>query len=169
MLLDVTPADENVIYILSVNSSEEFQGLYKSTDGGNSFVTSNNGSTDIFESYQAWYDLALAVSSTNADEVYTGCLNVWRSLNGGTSFTKRNNWSSPTSPKYTHADIHFLRYFGNKLFCGSDGGVYVSTDNSASFTDLTASAQISQFYRIAVSKQSASKMVGGLQDNGGMH
>lgn len=167
MLLDVTPADENVIYILSVNSSEEFQGLYKSTDGGNSFVTSNNGSTDIFESYQAWYDLALAVSSTNADEVYTGCLNVWRSLNGGTSFTKRNNWSSPTSPKYTHADIHFLRYFGNKLFCGSDGGVYVSTDNSASFTDLTASAQISQFYRIAVSRQSASKMVGGLQDNGG--
>ena len=167
MLLDVTPADENVIYILSVNSSEEFQGLYKSTDGGNSFVTSNNGSIDIFESSQAWYDLALAVSTTNADEVYTGCLNVWRSLNGGTSFVRRNVWSNPTSLRYTHADIHFLRYFGNKLFCGSDGGVYVSADNSNSFTDLTASAQISQFYRIAVSKQSASKMVGGLQDNGG--
>lgn len=166
MLLDVTPADENVIYILSADSSAGFQGMYKSTNGGNSF-TATNTTTDIFESNQAWYDLALAVSSTNADEVYTGCLNVWRSLNGGTSFVRRNVWSNPISPRYTHADIHFLRYFGNKLFCGSDGGVYVSADNSNSFTDLTASAQISQFYRIAVSKQSASKMMGGLQDNGG--
>lgn len=166
LLLDVTPADENVIYILSADNSSGFQGMYKSTNGGNSFITTNT-TTDVFESNQAWYDLALAVSTTNADEVYTGCLNLWRSLNGGTSFTKRSNWNSPTSPRYTHADIHFLRYFGDKLFCGSDGGIYVSADNSNSFTDLTASAQISQFYKIAVSKQSASKMVGGLQDNGG--
>lgn len=166
MILDVTPADENVIYILSANSSYGFQGLYKSTNGGDSF-TAMNTTTNIFESDQAWYDLALAVSPTNANELYTGCLNIWRSLNGGTSFVRRNTWNSPTSPRYTHADIHYLRYFGTKLYCGSDGGVYVSSDNTNSFTDLTASAQISQFYKIAVSKQSASKMVGGLQDNGG--
>ena len=35
------------------------------------------------------------------------------------------------------------------------------------FTDLTAGMQIGQFYRVAVSKQSSNKMVGGLQDNGG--
>ncbi len=166
MLLDVTPADENVIYILSANSSAGFQGLYKSTNGGDSF-TAMNTTTNIFESDQAWYDLALAVSPTNANELYTGCLNIWRSLNGGTSFTRRNTWNNPTSPRYTHADIHYLRYFGTKLYCGSDGGVYVSSDNTNSFTDLTASAQISQFYKIAVSKQSSTKMVGGLQDNGG--
>ena len=166
MLLDVTPADENVIYILIANTSYGFQGLYKSTNGGDSFVATNT-TTDIFESDQAWFDLALAVSPTNANELYTGCLNIWRSLNGGTSFTRRNVWNNPTSPRYTHADIHYLRYFGSKLYCGSDGGIYVSANNTNSFTDLTASAQISQFYKIAVSKQSASKMVGGLQDNGG--
>jgi hypothetical protein len=50
---------------------------------------------------------------------------------------------------------------------GSDGGIYVSENNGTNFTDLTEGAQIGQFYKIAVSRQSAAKMMGGLQDNGG--
>lgn len=166
MLLDVTASNTNYIYILSADSSGDFQGIYRSTDSGINF-TSQNTSTDIFESSQSWFDLALAVSSTNPDEIYTGCLNVWKSTDGGVSLTKINNWSSPSAPSYTHADIHYLGFHGNKLFCGSDGGIYVSENNGSNFTDLTAGVQISQFYKIAVSKQTASKMMGGLQDNGG--
>lgn len=166
MLLDVTASNTNYIYILSADSSGDFQGIYRSTDSGINF-TSQNTTTDIFESSQSWFDLALAVSSTNPDEIYTGCLNVWKSTDGGVSLTKINNWSSPSAPSYTHADIHYLGFHGNKLFCGSDGGIYVSENNGSNFTDLTAGVQISQFYKIAVSKQTASKMMGGLQDNGG--
>lgn len=166
MLLDVTPANANYVYILSADTSGDFQGIYKSTDGGTTFIATNT-TTDVFESNQSWYDLALAVSTTNAEEIYTGCLNVWQSTNGGNSLTKLNSWSNPSGPSYTHADIHYLGFHGNKLFCGSDGGIYVSDNSGANFTDLTAGVQISQFYKIAVSKQSAAKMVGGLQDNGG--
>jgi Secretion system C-terminal sorting domain len=168
MLMDVTNANDNLIYVLSANSSGNFQGVYKSINGGDTF-TATNTTTNVFESPQSGYDLALAVSQTNENEIYVGCLNLWRSLNGGTTFSKRNNWSSPTSSRYTHADIHYLRYFGNKLYCGSDGGVYVSSTSAtlSNFTDLTSGAQISQFYKIAVSNQSAGKMMGGLQDNGG--
>lgn len=166
LLLDVTPANANYIYILSANTTGDFQGVYKSVNLGTTF-TATNTTTDVFESNQSWYDLALAVSSTNAEEIYTGCLNVWKSTNGGASLTKLNNWSSPTSPSYTHADIHYLGFHGNKLFCGSDGGIYFSNNGGRNFTDLTAGVQISQFYKIAVSKQSATNMVGGLQDNGG--
>ena len=94
-------------------------------------------------------------------------MNVWKSTNGGTAVTKLNSWSNPTGPSYTHADIHYLGFHGNKLFAGTDGGIYVSEDNGVNFADLTAGVQISQFYKIAVSKQSAANMVGGLQDNGG--
>lgn len=170
LLLDVTPADANYIYILSANGSGDMQGIYRSTNGGTNWTktSSNEASTgDVFESPQAWYDLALAVSPTNADEIYTGCLNVWKSTDGGVSVTKMNNWSSPSAPSYTHADIHYLGFHGNRLFCGSDGGIYVSSNGGTNFTDLTAGVQISQFYKIAVSKQSAANMVGGLQDNGG--
>lgn len=165
-LLDVTPANANYVYILSATTGGAFQGIYRSTDGGTSF-TARNTTTDVFESNQSWYDLALAVSPTNADEIYTGCLNVWKSVNGGTSATRLNNWSNPTGPSYTHADIHYLGFHGTRLFAGTDGGIYVSDNNGSNFTDLTAGAQISQFYRIAVSKQSSANMVGGLQDNGG--
>lgn len=171
LLLDVTPANANYIYILSAANNGSMQGIYRSTDGGSNWTKTSSNETvtagNVFESPQAWYDLALAVSPSNADEIYTGCLNVWKSTDGGVSVTKVNNWSSPAAPSYTHADIHYLGFHGNKLFCGSDGGIYVSIDGGTNFTDLTAGVQISQFYKIAVSRQSAAKMMGGLQDNGG--
>lgn len=166
LLLDVTPANANYVYILSATAGGAFQGIYKSINGGTSW-TKPSGATDIFESNQSWYDLAFAVSDTNPEEIFTGCLNVWKSTSGGTFVTKVNNWNAPTAAAYTHADVHFLRYYGGKLFAGTDGGVYVSNNNGTNFTDLTSGLQISQFYKIAVSKQSADKMVGGLQDNGG--
>ncbi|WP_339887345.1 T9SS type A sorting domain-containing protein [uncultured Flavobacterium sp.] len=167
MLLDVTAANSNYIYILSTLTGGDFQGIYRSMDGGSSW-TKTSGTTDVFDgSGQSYYDLALAVSDVNENEIYTGCLNVWKSSNGGSTFSKLNNWSSPFGASYTHADIHYLGFQGGKLYCGSDGGVYVSNNGGIVFTDKTAGAQISQFYKVAVSKQTSANIVGGLQDNGG--
>lgn len=170
LVLEITPANPNYVYVLSANTRNAnygFQGLYRSTNSGSSF-TKTQETTNIFESSQAWYDLALTVSDTNANIVLVGCLNVWKSSDGGNNFTKINNWSSPQQATYTHADIHFLRYYNGKLFCGSDGGVYLSENNGGSFTDLTKGLQIGQFYRISVAENSSSNnVVGGLQDNGG--
>ncbi len=169
MILDVTPADDTYVYVLSISNSSTLNGLngiYRSSDSGTSFSITQN-TTDFLESGQGWYDLALAVSNTNKDLVFTGCLNLWKSINGGTAVTKINNWSSPASATYTHADIHHLQYINGKLYCLSDGGIYVSSNDGANFTDLTAGLQIGQFYKISVSKTSSSKMIGGLQDNGG--
>ena len=166
LLIDVTPANAEYVYVLSARTNSSFQGLYKSTDSGQTFAKTFS-SVDIFEADQAWYDMALAVSDTNAEEVYTGVLNIWKSSNGGNSFTKVNSWNQPFQASYTHADIHFLRFYDGLLYCGSDGGVYVSSNGGTNFTDLTATAQIGQFYKVAVSKQTATKIAGGLQDNGG--
>jgi len=76
-----------------------------------------------------------------------------------------NVWSSVT-PSYTHADIHILRFFGNKLYCGSDGGIYVTTNGGTNFTDLTKTIQNQIIYKLAVAKQTSSKIMTGHQDNG---
>ncbi len=172
LVLDVTPANPNVVYVFSASADGSFQGIYKSTNAGSSFFTIATLATvgDIFDgSEQSWFDMAFAVSDTNENEIYTGVLNIWKGIVNGTSstFTKLNDWSSPNEPAYTHADIHFLRFFNNALYVGSDGGFYKSTNGGTSFTDLTQGLQISQFYKIAVAKQTSEKMVGGLQDNGG--
>lgn len=168
-VIDVTPANPNVVYVLGSTNAYGFKGVYKSSDSGVSFLQVAANTTDVFESTQSWFDMAFAVSDTNENEFYTGVLNIWKGVVNGTqtSFTKLNNWSSPFASSYSHADIHYLRFFDDELYAGTDGGFYKSSNKGLSFTDLTAGMQISQFYRVSVSKQTSNKMVGGLQDNGG--
>ena len=168
IVIGVTPANSAYVYLSLAANNNGYKGLYRSTNSGTSF--SLRGTTpDIYESTQAWYDLAIAIDPSNADIVYHGVLNVWKSTNGGTGFTKINSWSNPTGASYTHADIHYLGFFGNALFCGSDGGIYKSTNGAVNFTDLSPGLQIGQFYEIDGTEQNSNAIVGGLQDNGGYY
>lgn len=170
MVMDVTANDPNYIYVLCYSSSlhstnNGYIGIYRSTDGGSSFSLMNN-TTNVLEASQGWYDLAIAANPNNKEEIFTGALNVWRSTNGGTSLTKINSWSSIT-PTYTHADIHYLGFKNGLLFCGSDGGIYVSNTGVTTFTNKTAGAQISQTYKISTANSTNPSLTSGLQDNGG--
>lgn len=167
LVMDVTPANPEVLYVFKSDNSFGNGEIYKSTDSGVNFTRTFDGGVDIFESTQAWYDFAFAVSDTNEDEIYTGILNVWKSSNGGQNFTKLNSWSEPNGVAYTHADIHNLRFINGTLYCGSDGGFYSSTNGGATFTSFTDGLAIGQFYRIDVAASDPSLISGGLQDNGG--
>ena len=165
LVLDVTPANNNLVYVVASTSNYGFEGVYKSFDSGDSFVKMAN-TENIYQSNQAWFDLALAVSDTNENELYVGVLNIWKSTNGGDSFIQLNNWSQ-RNEAYTHADIHFLKFYDNELYVGSDGGFFKSSDQGNTFTDFTGNMAIGQFYRVSVSKQTTNKVAGGTQDNGG--
>lgn len=172
VVLGVSPANPEVLYILAANTRDQswsYQGFYKSTDSGATFTESTNG-TNIMESSQAWFDLALEVAPDNADEVFMGCLNIWRSLNGGTTFTRVNNNSSSQSVltgTYTHVDIHTLKFFNGNLYVGSDGGLWISEDGGATFRDVTGNMVVTQFYRISVAPNNSNLITGGTQDNSG--
>jgi len=166
LTMDVTPANAAYVYMVSAGSGSAFNGVYRSTDSGASFTKTTN-TADIFDSTQAWYDLALTVSSNNPDIIYVGVLDIWKSTNGGNSFTKINEWHNPNQDSYTHADIHFMRFIGGRFFVGSDGGIYVSDNEGVLFTDLTENLAISMFYTVSVSPQNSNNIAGGLQDNGG--
>ncbi len=167
LVLDVTPAAPNNVYVIGVNASSGFLGLFVSTNRGNSFI--QTGETDnIIESRQWWYDLAMAVSDTDPNKIFMGELNIWRSTDGGNNFLRINNWSIADS-RFTHADIHFMRYYNGKLAVGSDGGIYISEDDGNSFTGHNNNLAISQVYRVSVSPEVTSEFIyGGLQDNGGI-
>ncbi|MEN8187899.1 MAG: glycosyl hydrolase, partial [Bacteroidota bacterium] len=106
LVIDVTPANPSYVYLLSAKSDYSFQGLYKSVNSGNTFIKTAE-SDDIFTSKQAWFDMALTISPTNANVVYTGVLDIWKSTDGGNNFVQINHWWNHDEPSYTHADIHF--------------------------------------------------------------
>ncbi len=164
--VEVSDAAPNNVYVIATQTNYAFEGVYTSTNGGSTF-TKTLESDDIFNgTTQAWFDLALAVSPTNADEIYVGTLDIFKSTDGGDDFAKINDWRF-VDASFTHADIHFLRFYNGVLYAGTDGGVYRSTDGGINFTDLTKNLSISQFYKVSVSKQNSGKLAGGLQDNGG--
>ena len=164
-LLDVSAASPDVVYVFSSTPTDGLRGIYKSTNAGVNFTRVDPG-TDILEATQSWYDFAFCVSQSDSNLIFTGCLNVWKSLNGGTAVTRVSQWNVK-DPAFTHADIHFLKEIGGKIYCGSDGGIFVSTDNGVTFTEINGDAQTNQFYRISVAKQSSARVSGGAQDNGG--
>lgn len=175
LAIGVTPNDTNYVYLLASDGSDaSFYGLYRSTNAGNSFSL-RTSSPNVFgyntngqdNGGQSWYDMAVAVSPTNKNEVYTGGVNVWKSTNGGSTLNCLTQWNWPTSGYgYVHADIHTLDFYGSSLFCGSDGGIFKSTNNGNTWSDLTAGIQNSQFYRIANSVTNANIIMVGAQDNG---
>lgn len=172
--LGVSPNDPNVVYALCSNSSNSgFNGLYKSNNAGISYSlissTPNilNGSSDGSGSNgQGWYDLCIAVDPTNANIVYTGGINIWKSTNGGSTWALRTHWSGASGVQTVHADQHAMEWQNDSnLWLGNDGGIYKTTNGGVNWTDLSNGLIISQMYRIDVSQQD-SKIITGLQDNG---
>ncbi|NQZ42887.1 MAG: thrombospondin type 3 repeat-containing protein [Flavobacteriaceae bacterium] len=167
MVLGVTPANPDMLYICVADvqaRGSAFLGLFRSLNSGETFSRTNE-TDDIFGSSQAWFDFALEVSPTDASELYVGVLDVWSSSDGGDNFGKVSDWRI-NNASYTHADIHTLKFFNDRLYCGSDGGLYVS-DDGVNFTDYSDGLAVTQFYRIGIANNDASRIVGGTQDNSG--
>jgi len=155
----VTPANPECVYYFAKDV-----GIYLSLDSGVSFSRKGRAPT---AGSQDWYDLAIAVSPLDMNEVHVGEIETYVSFDGGRRFTKTAVWSYPNSTGYVHADIHEMQYFGTTLYVGSDGMITTTDDSASSWVDLSEGLAIRQFYRIG-SKVNANpyKLIGGSQDNG---
>lgn len=168
----VSADQPDLIYLLTTDSDQNFTGIYKSTDKGLNFTQKINASVNILgydpegndDRSQANYDLAIAANPENANEFYTGGINLWYSRNGGSSIQNYNYWRYNDPNNYTHADIHFLNYQHGNIYCGSDGGIFISKDNGITWKDYSKNLNITQAYRIGIGQDN--QVSYGSQDNG---
>jgi photosystem II stability/assembly factor-like uncharacterized protein len=169
----VSPANPSVVYFIITND-DSFKGLYRSTDSGLSF--SVRSTTPNIMSWgctggsggQAWYDLDIACDPLNADIIYAGGVNCFKSVNGGQTWVINSHWWGDCGVPSVHADLHVLEYnpINNRLYAGNDGGVYWTNTGGTSWNEISNGLVISQAYKIGQSATNKDYVINGYQDNG---
>lgn len=184
--LAIAPSNTKTLYAKVENGSNgKLQGVYKTTTGGeppsgggNAWSALSSGSVmddSIFPggtSGYSWYNSVLAVDPSDAKIVYGGGLNIYRTLDGGTTWTSVSGGADATYPQYVHADHHAVAFNVSNpkiVYVGDDGGIFRSSDTSLPvwhWQDISHGMVMTEFYHTTSQQTAASLMAGGSQDNG---
>ncbi len=156
----------NTLFAAFVDSSGELIGVFRYniktdtlTELGQPPTPSGQGSAC---NTQCWYDLLLVSDPSNSNYLYLGTIDLFRSSDGGNSWTDIGGYSGTI-----HPDQHgfaFLQGTSSTIFSGNDGGIWKSTDRGTSWTNLNNGLGTIQFESITGSP--GSLLFGGTQDNG---
>jgi photosystem II stability/assembly factor-like uncharacterized protein len=129
--LAVTGADVNRIYALLTTDSGS--KLIKSSDEGatwtNTSVTFCTGGISDATGGQGYYDLALAVSPTDANKIIFGLCSTHKSTDGGATSNFLGGYCGSVA---VHPDLQEVKCVGNDVWVATDGGLTLSTDFFAS-------------------------------------
>jgi photosystem II stability/assembly factor-like uncharacterized protein len=161
--LALAQSNPNYVYASISASGGALVGLYRTTDAGNSWTL--QASSPNYLSSQGWYDNAVTVKPSDPNTVIVGGLDVYSSTTGGTALVQKSSWSTTSPSNFSHADIHRLEYKGTVLYCCSDGGVYKSTNDGTTWTDLNQKLSTLQYQSADYDPTNLLSFQGGCQDN----
>lgn len=186
--ISVTPADPDKIVALATgvaNGGSGLFGIYVSEDQGSTWTfkccgTGPGGapsSTNV--NIMAWqtnglasggqyyYDLALGVSATNAEVIYSGGINIWKSVDGGSSFVNNADYIFKSAgQKYVHADIQDIKIYGDEIWVATDGGIFMSDDNAKTFSKRMYGIVGTDFRGFGAGANDGEVLIGGTYHNG---
>jgi photosystem II stability/assembly factor-like uncharacterized protein len=133
--------------------------IYRTDDAGKSWQKVNRQFLDT--SGYGYYCGRITVNPKDPDEVIVMSMLLYRSKDGGKSFTPFGNsmhsdhhsfWFDPNNPKFQA--------------CGNDGGIYWSFDGGEFWRHITQDMSVGQFTTLALDNKTPYNIYGGLQDNG---
>ncbi len=155
--IDISQSNPNVLYTRYADAAGNIQGVYKTTNGGDSWTAVNSGQlTNV--GFHWWFG-GIRVDPTDENTIYNVDFEVQKSTNGG------NSWGYAFSN--AHVDQHALAFNASvpgQVLLGNDGGLYYSSNGGTSAVkDLKL--PITQFNRMYVDAQNPNKIYGGAQDN----
>lgn len=179
--MTITPADPDRIYTILIGQSKPgdhgFIGVYRSDDGGESWynpnppdggpyddehpnlVTLNNTNT----LQQGYYNLGIAASHEDPDQLLLGALNLWNSKDGGASFEAKGGYQG--NVPWLHPDQQEIEINGTDMWVANDGGVNYSNDLFESHESRKKGLLASDFWGFS-SGWNEDLIVGGRYHNG---
>ncbi|MEE4215246.1 MAG: hypothetical protein V2I34_09255, partial [Bacteroidales bacterium] len=149
--VSVSGADSKRIY---VNVEAREGGLYRSDDGGETFLPVNNH-RDLWQ--RAFYFQRIQADPVNRDIVYILNFRLIRSSDGGKSFEYL-----PDSHR-DHHDLWIDPLHPERMINGNDGGGVVSVNGGQTWTHMRYPT--AQIYRLSVTDDFPYHAAGGQQDN----
>ncbi|HOF80196.1 MAG: T9SS type A sorting domain-containing protein [Bacteroidales bacterium] len=176
------PSDPNIVYAQIAAGYNSYFNYYR---GRYILKSTNKGQTwssvmipESTWSTLAWHAFTLRVDPNNANNIFTGGLDMWKSNNGGSSWTRISDWSLMYyggGDQYLHADHHDIQFkpgSSTTFITCNDGGVFYTETATSSFPVFQEKNQgynTLQFYTGAIHPSAGSTIyAGGLQDNGSL-
>jgi photosystem II stability/assembly factor-like uncharacterized protein len=176
--LAVAPSEADTLYVLTglVTKDTADVKLLITKDGGSSWADVGISDLDIG---QFGYNTYVAVDPTNAQTIYVGTRDLYKSTNGGADWINlTKNWqrfsdgySFSPSEAVAHSDQHVLVFAPmspNVIYIGTDGGLSRSSDGGETFVSLNRTLSLTQFNSITLHPTDITKSCGGSQDNGAL-
>ncbi|SEC39874.1 Por secretion system C-terminal sorting domain-containing protein [Tenacibaculum sp. MAR_2009_124] len=179
--LEPSATNGNKIYALTqgtVNTAPVH--IYKTTNGFASVTSTslpNDADSGIpandFCRGQAFYDLVIEADPTNDNVVYVGGIDLFKTTNGGTSWSQLSHWYGGFGHQNVHADQHSIAFGNNnssRMLFGNDGGVYYTGNAGGTISVRNRGYNVTQFVKAGIGPDGAGDTGGiftaGAQDNG---
>ncbi len=160
--LAISESNPSIVYArYTKGAANSFDGIYKSTDHGNTWTAINTAGISGVDATYGWFFGNLRVHPTNPDELYVLGYHLFRTRDSGT------NWGQVTGMHVDHHALEYSRSNPNFILEGNDGGAYLSEDAGATWQHFT-NLPITQFYNIEVDFLQPQRLYGGSQDNNTM-
>ncbi|MBI4538048.1 MAG: hypothetical protein HY704_00890 [Gemmatimonadetes bacterium] len=153
--LDVHRRDGDLVYAIVEAEAGKSQGVYRSTDRGETWEHLSD------ENPRPMYYSQIRIDPNDPKRIYMLGASFYVSDDGGRTFRERR-WRG------VHGDHHALWIDpndSNHVIMGSDGGVYASFDRTESWR-MYDNMALGQFYEIGLDMRDPYYVCGGLQDNG---
>ena len=153
--LAVSTANPNFVYCIDLQKDTACPILIRSTNSGANWgvlvrsYSHDFGGTDTniglgMSSGQGYYDLDIAVSANDANQIIVGTTSTYKSTDGGVNFRPIGGYLGSFDYKI-HPDLQMIQVMGNDTYIADDGGVVHSTDffeNNATVVDNGLSASL---------------------------
>ncbi|MEQ9164622.1 MAG: hypothetical protein RLO12_00075, partial [Fulvivirga sp.] len=152
----VAPSNSNILYTVVESEKNEDKGLYRSDDAGKSWTHLNS---DFGLVVRPFYFSRIVVDPRDPEVVVKAGLFGSLSRDGGKTFKSLGQM---------HPDIHDILFDikdSDRMYSGTDGGVYRSWNGGTTF-EIVSNIPVSQFYHISIDDKEPYNIYGGLQDNG---
>jgi len=150
----ISPANPRRVYA-SIEAPDSAGGIFRSDDGGDTWQRTSD---DQKWSVRPWYYSAVTADPTDENTVYVMNLQVWRSVDGGKTFSM---------VRVPHGDTHIMWIDpkdSRRLINGNDGGATISYDYGATWSTIY-NQPTAQFYHVTTDNQWPYRIYGAQQDN----